>query len=147
MGRSYIFDAELQLKDAGLVAADAAAQVGGNAQVLDVGDARFTGELVVDVSAIEVASNDELYEIILEGSTTEAFSGGEQRELVVLRLGANEVLPRGSADSTTGRYAVPFTNEPNPGGTTFRYLRAYTNVSGTIATGINYLAYLSKTKI
>jgi hypothetical protein len=59
--RSYTLDAELIMKDAGLVAADAAATVSGSAKTLNVGEAAFKGVLVVDVTAIEIASNDELY--------------------------------------------------------------------------------------
>ena len=42
---SYTFDAEMQLKDAGLVAADAAAQVDGSAKVLDLGNGLVEGDV------------------------------------------------------------------------------------------------------
>jgi hypothetical protein len=41
--------------------------------------------------------------------------------------------------SVIGRYELPFSNEIN--GTTYRYARAYTNVSGTTPS-INYTAYI-----
>ena len=62
-------------------------------------------------------------------------------EVAVIELGANEVL-RGDQDSTTGRYILPVRNEIN--GTVYRYARVYTVVAGTIATGINYKAFLAK---
>lgn len=138
--RSYTFDAELEMKDAGLVAADAAATVGGSAKTLNVGDAVFKGVLVVDVTAIEIASNDELYRIIVQGSTTSNFAATEV--LGHAALGATEVRPGGAADSTTGRFEVPFTNQQN--GVTYPYIRVYTDVSGTIATGINYSAFIAR---
>ncbi len=43
--------------------------------------------------------------------------------------------------SETGRYQVPFRTEKN--GTVWPYVRIYTEVAGTIATGLNFSAYLS----
>ena len=137
--RSYSYDADQVLKDAGLVAADAAATVGGNAKVLAVGEAFFTGVLVTDVSAIEIASNTEVYRICVQGSTSATFASDVQN-LAILSLGATEVNPGGAIDSTVGRYELPFTNEQN--GVTYPYVRVYTDVTGDIATGINYAAWV-----
>lgn len=134
-----MYDTKLELKDAGLVAADVEGKVGGVAQILDVGDAECKGHLIIDVTVIEIASNDELYKISLQGSSKSDFADTYE-DLVILELGANEVLA-GDQDSTIGRYKIPFTNERN--GTVYRYLRSYTDVNGTIATGINYSAYLT----
>lgn len=139
--RSYAYDTELTMKDAGLVAADAAATVGGNAKILTVGDAVFKGVCVIDVTAIEIASNDELYRIIVQGSTSSSFASDIQN-LAELTLGATEVRPGGAIDSATGRYELPFINEQD--GVTYPYLRVYTDVAGTIATGINYTAQIAK---
>jgi hypothetical protein len=46
------------------------------------------------------------------------------------------------ADTGTGRFAVPFRNEQN--GTLYPYVRIYTEVAGTIATGINFSAFIAK---
>lgn len=130
-------DADFLLKDAGLVAADAAAQVGGSAKVVDLGLSRFDGRVIVDVSAIEVATGDEIYRIKTQFSNSATFAsgvvGGTQ-----IHLGDSSTLVGESADSTTGRYELPFTNEIN--GTLYRYMRIYTDVTGTIATGINFTA-------
>lgn len=139
--RNYTFDAELEMKDAGLVAADAAAQVDSAAKILNVGDATFKGVLVVDVSAIEIASNDELYRIIVQGSTSATFADTVEN-LAELSLGATEVRPGGAIDSTTGRYELFFTNQQD--GVTYPYLRVYTDVAGAIATGINYKAFIGR---
>lgn len=130
-------DADFLLKDAGLVAADAAAQVGGSDKIVDLGAGRFDGRVIVDVSAIEVASGDEIYRIKTQFSNSATFAtgviGGTQ-----LHLGDSSTLIGESADSAVGRYELPFTNQIN--GTTYRYMRVYTDVAGAIATGINYTA-------
>lgn len=135
------FDANLEMKDAGLVAASAAAQVDGSNKILTVGNARFEGDLVIDVTAIEVASGDELYSIEIQGSTSSSFASGIS-VLTELQLGDSSVSS-GSADSSTGRYTLPFTNV-TVDGTPLPYLRVFTRVAGTIATGINYSAYIAK---
>lgn len=139
--KESMYDTQLVLKDAGLVAASAAATVGGEAAVLDLGGGLVEGKLYIDVSAIEVADDDELYAVAIQGSDTADFSTGSPviEELAVLNLGAAEVVG-GNQDSETGRYVLPFRNEK--GGTVFRYVRAYTTVSGTVATGINFTAWI-----
>jgi len=135
-----MIDNEHILKDAGLVAADAAGQVGGSNVIVNLGAGLVAGHLIVDVSAIEIASNDELYKISLQGSSKSDFADTYE-DLAILELGAAEVLG-GDQDSEAGRYTVPFRTERN--GTVYPYVRIYTDVSGTIATGINFSAYLSK---
>lgn len=134
-------DGTLILKDAGLVAVSGAATVGGQAKVADVGAGLVNAELVVDVSAIEIASNDELYTIAVQGSDTSDFSTGSPviEDLVVLILGASEVVG-GNQDTASGRLILPFHNEK--AGTVFPYLRVYTTVAGAVATGINFTAHV-----
>jgi len=133
-------DYDLKMKDAGLVAADAAGTVDGSAKVADIGKGFVEGLLVVDVTAIEIASNDEKYAIKLQGSSRSDFAHNIV-DLAVLELGAAEVIG-GDYDSATGRFVVPFTTEKN--GYLWPYVRVYTDVSGTIATGINFVAYIQK---
>lgn len=131
--RSYTYDASQVLKAAGLVAADA------GHTIVPVGDGFYTGVAVIDVTAIETASNDERYVIQLQGSTSATFASDVQN-LAALELGASAVRSGGAITSTVGRYELPFTNEQN--GVTYPYVRAYTDVSGTIATGINWSGYI-----
>lgn len=147
MALSFTFDKELQLKDAGLIAADAAWQVGGSAKILDLGatNALFTGVLVVDVSAIEIASNDELYHLIVQGSNASNFGSGVEN-LAALSLGATEVRPGAGPDSAIGRFLLPFYNTVD-GLNHFRYIRGYADVAGTIATGINFTAWIGRSNI
>jgi hypothetical protein len=139
--RSYTYDADLVLKDAGLVAVDAAATVGGSAKIVAVGDAVFKGVAVIDVTAIETASNDELYRIIIQGSTSPTFAS-DIENLAEITLGAGAVRPGGAKTSTTGRYELFFVNEQD--GVVYPHLRAFTDVSGAIATGINYRAFIGR---
>lgn len=140
----YDFDAELELKDAYLVAASAAAQVGNADKVLTLGSGRIDGTVVINVTAIEIASNDEVYDIVLQGSTTAGFTAGTIENLAQLNLGATEVRDGAAIDSTVGLYELPFTTYQD--GTIYPYVRLYTKVAGTIAGGggINYSAYAAK---
>lgn len=139
--RSYTYDSSLQLKDAGLVAASAAAQVSSSAKVVNVGAATFKGVAVIDVTAVEIASNNEIYSIIIQGSTSATFASDVQN-LAQLDFGATEVRGGGAIDSLTGRYELLFLNEQ--AGIVYPYVRAYTVVGGTIATGINYTAFIAR---
>jgi hypothetical protein len=137
---NYIFDALLELKDAGLVAADAAGQVDAADKIIDIGTGLFEGTLVIDVTAVEIASNDEVYKISVQGSSSSTFAS-DIVDLAEISLGALEVIG-GDVDSTTGRYELPFNNRKN--NTYYRYARLYTDVGGTIATGINFGAFVAK---
>jgi hypothetical protein len=142
--QNQTYDISLLLKDAGLVDASAAATVGGQARVIDLGAAaEIDAELIVDVSALEIDSNDESYDIVLQGSPDADFgTAANIAELLALHLGAKETKRTDAdADDTTGRYIMRVTNERN--GTVYRYLRVYTVVAGTVASGINYTARLA----
>jgi hypothetical protein len=137
---SYTYDNSLLLKDAGLVAADAGATVSSAAKIVDLGTGRVDAKVVIDVSAIEVATGDEAYKLKLQGSSSASFASGIV-ELACLELGDSTVTGN-SADSGTGRYELPFTTEQ--AGTIYQYVRMYTDVAGTIATGINYTAWIAR---
>jgi len=135
-----MIDATHILKDAGLVAADAAGTVATVAKVVNLGAGAVEGKLVLDVTAIEIASNTEVYKISLQGSSSATFADTIV-DLAEMTLGAAEVIG-GDQDSAIGRYKVPFSTEKN--GTIYPYVRVYADVAGDIATGINFSAYLSK---
>lgn len=141
---NYIFDANLQLKDAGAIAADAAATVASVARIIDLGDADVSGDVVIDITAIEIDTAGDGYMLILEGSDSADFSAGTPRivPLAILAVGDDAFIPgAGATDSPVGRYILPFRN--TYGIKRSRYVRMYTDVTGTIATGINYTAYIS----
>jgi hypothetical protein len=130
----FTYDNALLLKAAGLVASTTT-----ESTILDLGAGLVDGYLVLDVSAVEVASNDEIYLVCLEGSNVAAMTSGSVT-LAQIELG-NATAPA-DADTGTGRFVVPFRNEQN--GTIYRYVRIYTEVAGTIATGINFVAFIAK---
>ena len=134
LNSNYTYDAALSLKAAGLVAASAAGST-----IIDLGAGFVEGDIVIDVSAIEIATGDEKYTIHLEGSNVAAMTSGSVT-LGNIPLG----IATAPADSSTGtgRFVLPFRNEQN--GTIYRYVRLHTTVAGTIATGINYSAFIAK---
>lgn len=138
---TYTFDSLLEFKDAGLIAADDIAQVDGADKIVDLGEGLFEGDLVVDITAIEIASNDERYDISIQLSDSSTFASGIVQG-PILAVGALETLIGADTDSTVGRYILPFRNELN--GTWYRYARVYINVTGAIATGINFTAWAAK---
>ncbi len=130
----YTYDAALSLKAAGLIAAST------DGTILDLGDGLVDGFLVIDLTACEIASGDERYTVSLEGSDVAAMSSGSV--CLAKKVFGNLVVPMDAALSASGRYVVPFRNEE--GGETFRYVRLCTLVAGTIATGINFSAFIAK---
>ena len=130
----FTYDDDLSLKDAGLVATTTT-----ETTIIDLGAGNVDGFLILDVSAVEVASTDEIYLIVLEGSNVAAMTSGSV-SLANIEMG-NATAPA-DADTAVGRFAVPFRNEQN--GSTYRYVRIYTEVAGTIATGINFAAFIAK---
>lgn len=130
----FQYDDELNLKDAGLIASTTTGTT-----ILDLGAGIVDGFLVLDVSAVEVADGNEIYLICLEGSNVAAMSSGSVT-LAQIEMG-NATAPA-DADTSTGRFAIPFRNEQN--GTVYRYVRIYTEVAGTVATGINFAAFIAK---
>lgn len=139
------YDVELELKDAGAVTASAAAQVDSAAQILDLGTGTVEGDIIIDVSAMTVASDDEKYIIHAEVSSSSTFVSDiyAVQSLILGSCGTAEWdnIP-GDVDMYIGRYVLPFRNEI-VNGAPKRYMRLYTEVSGTTPS-INYTAYLSK---
>lgn len=148
--QSYMFDADLELKDAGLIAADEnATQVSSTDAIIDLGAGRCNGTLVIDATAVEVASGDEVYKIcaMFSNSATHAsgvvagpiFMLGDAAGIAAI-LDAPTVVP--DTDNGVGRYEIPLSNVYN--GISYRYLLLSVEVSGTIATGVNFIAHFSK---
>lgn len=130
----FTYDNALSLKAAGLVAASA------DGSILDLGAGFVEGYIVIDASAIEIDSGNEIYTVSLEGSNVAAMSSGSV--CLAKKVFGNLVVPMDAALSAAGRYVIPFTNAE--AGTTYRYVRLSTLVAGTIATGINFAAFIAK---
>lgn len=131
----FTYDDALELKAAALVGATAVGSV------LDLGPGLADGFVVIDVTAIEIATGDEIYTISLEGSTVLAMSS--ESVCLAKKVFGNLVVPMDNALSIIGRYVIPFRNED--GGEIQRYVRIHTLVAGTIDSGgINYSAFIAK---
>lgn len=130
----YLYDDLLKLKAPGLVAAST------DSAIVDVGAGFMRGDAVIDVSAVEIASGDERYTVSIEGSNDPTMASNSV--CLAKKVFGNLVVPMDAALSAPGRYVIPFRNEEN--GTVYRYVRVSTLVAGTIATGINFGAFIGK---
>ena len=131
-------DSGLTLKASAAVTSSAAGSV-----IADLGDGLVQGNLIVDVTAIDIATNDEMYDIVLQLSPDAAFgTAGNIQDAVAINLSCKEAKRTDSdKDDVIGRYVVPFSNEF--GGTVYRYARIYTVVN-TTGCSITYAARLAK---
>ncbi len=133
-------DVLLELEDGVAITASRNGQVATVDKILDLNqgadlpvtvpdEAEFNGELQVEVSAIDIVSNDEKYDIHLQGSNDATFAAGIAN-LARLSLSALEVADAGAdIDSAIGRYRLPFSNQQNR--VTYRYVRLTIVVAGT----------------
>lgn len=133
------FDYLLRLKDAGVIGTSAAAQVSSADKILDMGAQRFDGRVLIDITECEVASGNEEYRILVQGSTSPTFASGVWN-LGALQLGDSTVSQETVDTAATRHQEIAFCNEVN--GVIYRYIRVYTFVAGTVATGIGYTANL-----
>lgn len=153
--RSYNFDANLLLSNqSGPYTADGFLQVdganavlnlGGNQSVTPLQQARMDCAMVIEVSAIDVASTNETYNLKILANNTGNFTDGTGVVLTQLELGDGPTRTPTNAlvDSVIGTYEVLFTNEF--GGTKYQYISPYLDVSGTtpsITIGSAYVAVL-----
>ena len=132
-----MFESNLRLKDHGAVSASGYGTVGGEAEVLNVGNALVVGSIVFDIFKIDVPTNDEKYVLHVLGGDDESFTN--EVSLACLELGAAEVV-EGSGDSVRARYVLPFSNEK--AGTIYPYLRVRHVISGS-SPRINYKASIT----
>lgn len=138
--RIYNQDAELILADgAAAMTASGVTQVASANVSKKLGPGRFEGVLIIDVSAIKISANDEVYTLLLQGSATSAFSTFET--LVALDLGATEVRVGNAIDSTPGRYELPFCTEQDS--IVYDWIRLYVVTAGTSET-ITFKAWIAE---
>lgn len=114
MATLYPYDANAVLHDGSAVTADGP----GSVAYYDVGAAaRFPAVAVVNVTAIDDASGDETYDVIIQGSQATNFA-------TVQQLGSMTIT-RGD----TGRFTILFDNDQD--GVVYQYIRVYFDVGGT----------------
>lgn len=136
MGNIYSqfqFDGDLELKAAGALTTST------DGDILDLGAGLIDGYVVLDVSAVEIGSGNEIFTISLEGSNVAAMSSGSV--CLAKKVFGNLVVPMDAALSAAGRYVIPFRNEE--GGTLYRYVRLSTLIAGSISTGISFSAFIA----
>lgn len=126
--RVYNQDAELILADgAAAITADGVTQVAAVNVSKKLGAGRFEGVLIIDVSAIDISSADEVYHLLLQGSADSTFTTKET--VAQISLGATAARPGGAANSVIGRYEIPFVTEQHD--TVYDWVRLYVDVGGT----------------
>ena len=130
----FTYDNALSVKAAGLLAAST------DGTILNLGTGLVDGYLVIDLTACEIASGDERYTVSIEASNVAAMTSGSVN--LASKVFGNLVVPMDAALSASGRYVIPFRNEE--GGTVFQYIRLSTLIAGTVATGINFSAFIAK---
>jgi hypothetical protein len=138
-GITKTYDHALLLHDGAVVNASVAGNVAGVARILDIGLGKVYGDIVVDVSAMDVADNDEIITIGVQISDSATFESVFW-EVASLAIGDEGVI-NGDQAMTTGRYIIPF-NNMIADGTTKRYLRLYFTEAGTVTT-FDCVAYLT----
>jgi hypothetical protein len=139
----FSIDLDLQLKDAGLIAADDICQVDSADAILDLGLSRVDARVIIDASAVEVDSGNESFLIGIEFSNSVTFASGVvMGPMQALGDAAAALFVNADTDNGVGRYELPFTNEIN--GVTYRYMRLAVDVTGTIGTGVNFTAWVVK---
>lgn len=132
MKRTVSYDADLVLKDTGLVAASAAATVSSAAKIIDLGEGGVECDVVIDVSACEVASEDEGYRIAVQVSSDALFAD-DTYEIASVQLGACEsdffkYVNRITGYTLTIDAAVDGTAAPTAG------TQAISNATGSLGT-------------
>lgn len=145
-GRARIWDSLLELKSAAAVTADTVGLVGAVTTILDMGAGFYSADLILDISAALGGNSDENYTLLAQGSNSATFASGIAN-LAMFCIGVASTL-KGGADApvvaavaSEQRFVVPFNNQV--GTTKYRYLRMYTDVTGTTPS-ITYAAFVSK---
>lgn len=115
-----------------------AAGSGGN----ELGPAEMRGDLVIDVSVLDVVTGDESYTFTVLGSDNADFTTGDQEDLGSFVIGGATALV-GDLASDTGRYVIPFSNKRNT--RLYQHLRLNLAIAGTTPS-ITWSAFVGKVK-
>ena len=145
---SLTLDGGLDLKTAGLVAADAsgASLTGGIAYVDLTGAANAYAKfaVVIDWTACEVADGNEVYDVQIFGCAATNFT--TDYILTSRKFGDTSVTFQGVDTPPSGRAVLFGDNVAHTSATdgnsveALRYVRVTVDVAGTIATGMNFTA-------
>jgi hypothetical protein len=108
--------------------------------VANLGNGFVEGDIIVDVSELDVDTGNEIVTIGVQISDDDDFSA-TYYQVASLAIGDAAVIA-GDTDMTTGRYIIPFNNLIKDG-QAMKYLRLYFTIAGTVA-GFKCVAYLTK---
>ena len=138
----------LPARSAGAITSSAQAQVGGTDKIFDLqmnatSTPQVEGTVTIVVTAITVTTADQIYQIEVQLSASPTFASGIVIN-AVQKLG-HATATGASVSTTVGTFKQTFTNEYQ--GTTYRYLRLYTRIAGTVSPSIDYSATLTKDRI
>lgn len=139
--RIYNQDLELILADGAAVTADGVTTVAAAAVSKKLGPGRFEGVLIIDVSAIDISSADEVYHLCLQGSASGAEAFTTKENLVQISLGATAARPGAAINSVIGRYELPFITEQHD--TVYDWVRLFVDVAGTTPS-ITFKAWIAE---
>lgn len=164
--RTYSFDANAQLSDnAAAYVASGYAQVGGADGIVDLGgnqgatitlpsiadvttltpqQPRIDAQLILDITALDITSGNETYQIDLMVSNDPAFAAGNAVCAAGVQLGKGASL-RGAVaqkDSVTGRIELGFTNQVS--GNIYQYAKLFLTLGGTTPS-INITSFIAVT--
>lgn len=149
--RAYSFDINLQLSDGiAAIVADGYAQVGGADGLIDLGgnqavtprqQARVDAYCVIDVTAIDISSTDELYFLKVMGSNDSTFAAPNVITLAAIQLGTGaNMVPATQLNSVVGRYEIGFTNEQ--ANVKYQYIKLFVDTAGT-SPSITFKAFVA----
>jgi hypothetical protein len=133
-------DATLQLKDAGAITATGAGQVGGQNRVVNLGTGLVSAAFMVDISALDVTSADETYDIRLQVSSDPTFA--TDVTIAARIVGGASAVTAGQDTQGVGKRVVPFNNVGEDGAPK-QYARCYTAIGGTTPS-INFDAWITQ---
>ena len=137
-GFDTTFDADTELKDAGVVAASAGATVGGVAKVLDLGLGRAKFHVKIHVSAIADVAASHGVALVAQVSNNSTFAAGTFPAAACL-LG--DVAITGNDVDTVAPVEFDLLGSNDVNGTVYRYLRMYT-LCAPAGGSVNYSASL-----
>ncbi len=138
--QSYVLDTLLQLKDAGALTANTdPTQVAGADAIINVGEGRMAGTLLLDSTVAKVSAGDEKYTLTPVYSSSATFAS-DIVEGPAMILGDATVLG-GDIDLAVGRFEIPISNVFN--GLAYKYMKLKLTVAGT-SPSINFIAHVAK---
>jgi hypothetical protein len=123
--------------------ADGLVDFGGNQSTSPKQQARIDAVLVMDVTALNIASSDEKYNVQLLGSNDPAFGAGAVEMLGEYSFGKGSQRDGvNMVDTVVGRYELEFTNEQ--ANVKYQYVKVRVTTAGT-GPSISFAAFVAVT--